>query len=510
MQTLWQDIRYGLRMLKKSPSLTAIAVLSLALGIGANTALFSLVDTVLLKTLPVKEPDQLVLFNWQSGRTFRTTGQRGIFVGGLPPGRIGGSSFHYDAFQKLRGELREQNSPLSDLFAFANLWELNVLIDGQAEIAKAQVISGGYFAGVRVPAQLGRTITEADDNAGATPVALISDTYWRNRFGADHSVLGKQIKLNQNSFTIVGVTPAGFNGTLQVGDRPDISVPIAFEPVLLGESSAMSRAGKPGSWWLHLMGRLKPGATIEQARDSLNGTFQSLSLEMMPPPKKAIEPAQVEPQDYPNLVALNGSRGMSQREQDEPLIYTPWSQGLENIGEMYFALRATGEPTSLVTAVREAVRDVDANLPLRKITTQAVQTSETLTEERTFAKLVSFFGALALLLAAIGLYGVIAYSVTQRTHEIGIRMALGARAFDVLKLVVRNGAKLALVGIAIGLAGAFAVTRLMRTLLFGVTATDATTFAAVSILIIVVAVVACYIPARRAANVDPIEALRYE
>jgi ABC-type antimicrobial peptide transport system permease subunit len=177
---------------------------------------------------------------------------------------------------------------------------------------------------------------------------------------------------------------------------------------------------------------------------------------------------------------------------------------------MYFALRATGEPTSLVTAVREAVRDVDANLPLRKITTQAVQTSETLTEERTFAKLVSFFGALALLLAAIGLYGVIAYSVTQRTHEIGIRMALGARAFDVLKLVVRNGAKLALVGIAIGLAGAFAVTRLMRTLLFGVTATDATTFAAVSILIIVVAVVACYIPARRAANVDPIEALRYE
>jgi putative ABC transport system permease protein len=164
----------------------------------------------------------------------------------------------------------------------------------------------------------------------------------------------------------------------------------------------------------------------------------------------------------------------------------------------------------LVTAVREAVRDVDANLPLRKITTQAVQTSETLTEERTFAKLVSFFGALALLLAAIGLYGVIAYSVTQRTHEIGIRMALGARAFDVLKLVVRNGAKLALVGIAIGLAGAFAVTRLMRTLLFGVTATDATTFAAVSILIIVVAVVACYIPARRAANVDPIEALRYE
>jgi len=213
MYTLWQDLRYGFRMMRKSPGFTCIAVLSLALGIGANTALFSLVDAVLLRKLPVKEPDRLVLFNWQAGKAFRTSGQRGIFVGGLPPGRRGGSSFQYDIFQKLRSEAQRQNSALSDLFAFANLWEQNVLIDGQAEVAKAQAVSGGYFAGVAVPAQLGRTIVEADDQTGAQPVAMLSYDYWRDRGGAERSLLGKRIKINQNSFSIGGFTTTGVNCT---------------------------------------------------------------------------------------------------------------------------------------------------------------------------------------------------------------------------------------------------------------------------------------------------------
>jgi predicted permease len=797
-----------------------------------------------------------VLFNWESGKAFRLSGQRGSFVGGLPPDRRGGSSFQYRLFEKLRDDVKEQQTPLSDLFAFANLWEQNVLIDGQAELARMQAVSGGYFAGVGVPARLGRTITDADDNPSAPPAAMLSHAYWQERFGADTSVIGKQIKLNQISFTIVGVTPAGFNGTLQVDDRPAITVPLGFEPMLLGENSAMvKRDGRPGSWWLHVMGRLKPGASLAQARDSLNGAFQSLALEIMPPPKKANETAQIEPKDYPNLVALPGSRGMwemrkiysrtiyllfgvvglvlliacanvanlllarsasraseitvrlavgagrrrlvrqlltesvllaalggavgvlfafwgkealaamgstrgsflppgddyslnwrvlgftiavslltgilfglapawratkldltsalkvsnrgssgivrsrlikvlvitqvamslvllvgaglfvrtlrnlehvdvgfnqenlllftlkpsaagykneklvqfyeqllprldaipgarsatfgaipliahyvnntslilpgetaesahdhmtnvqvvrdnyfatmqipllrgrgfapqddehaqrvaivsetlarkffpnqdpigkrigtdpktvgkieivgvvrdtkynSQREDTEPLIYLPWQQEIDQVGEMFFAVRVTGDPLSLVPAVRQAVRETDVNLPVTRVSTQIKQTRESLTEERTFAGLVTFFGGLALLLASIGLYGVMAYSVTQRRHEMGIRMALGARAIDVLRLVIKNGATLALIGIALGLAGAFAATRLMKSLLFGVTTTDATTFAVVSALILVVAVLACYIPARRAAKVDPMEALRYE
>ena len=307
MQTLWQDLRYGLRLMWKAPGFTAIAVLSLALGIGANTALFSLVDAVLLKTLPVKEPERLVQFNWQAGRVFRTTGMRGIFVGGLPPGRRGGSSFQYRLFEKMR----EQDSAISDLFAFASLGDLNVQVEGQAETAKGQVVSGGYFAGLGLQqAAHGRMIMESDDDPAATPVAMLNYRYWQTRFGADPSVIGRQINLNKVTFTIIGVTPPAYTSTMQVGQRPDITVPIAFEPRLEIDRPMMDSPGKPGMWWVHIMGRLKPGATIEQAQETLDGAFQAEALAIMPPPRKENEPVQIEPNDYPHLVALPGSVGM--------------------------------------------------------------------------------------------------------------------------------------------------------------------------------------------------------
>src|SRR5262245_7440693 len=207
---MFQDLRYGMRMLLKHKGFTLVTVLSLALGIGANTALFSVVDAVLLRTLPVKEPSRLVLFEWEAGTAFRTTGMRGY---GRPPtgGRRGASMFRYDIIEKMRqARAAATDDPLSDLFAFAPIFGLTAVANGQAEDVSGQFVSGGYYAGLGVQPILGRAITDSDDNAAAPPVVVLSHFYWEERFGANPAVIGKQLKLNQTPFTIIGVTPPGF------------------------------------------------------------------------------------------------------------------------------------------------------------------------------------------------------------------------------------------------------------------------------------------------------------
>jgi putative ABC transport system permease protein len=195
-------------------------------------------------------------------------------------------------------------------------------------------------------------------------------------------------------------------------------------------------------------------------------------------------------------------------EAADPTAYEPHSQTPNRT--MNLILRSTQEPTRLVAAVRSEVKTLDPNLPVSNVQTISQMINERISAKRLMTYILAIFALCALLLAAVGIYGVMSYAVTQRTQEIGIRMALGARARDVLKLVVGNGMTLALAGVAIGLAGAFGLTRLLANLLFHVTPTDKLTFAVVAFSLVVVALIACYVPARRATRVDPLVALRDE
>jgi len=173
-------------------------------------------------------------------------------------------------------------------------------------------------------------------------------------------------------------------------------------------------------------------------------------------------------------------------------------------------VRTNGDPINLAASIRSQVSAIDREQPVTNIKSMRNVIAETVAPRRFNMLLFGLFAVIAVVLAAMGIYGVISYSVAERTQEIGVRVALGARAVDVMKLVLRGGLNLALIGVAIGLAGALALTRLMKSLLFGVTPTDAATFGLVTFGLFTVALFACYIPARRATKVDPIVALRHE
>jgi putative ABC transport system permease protein len=190
-------------------------------------------------------------------------------------------------------------------------------------------------------------------------------------------------------------------------------------------------------------------------------------------------------------------------------MYVPYAQDA-NWSSMSLVIRASGDPLNLSSAVRSEIRSLDKGAPVYNVRTMNDVLANSVAPRRAPMLLLSAFAGAALLLAMIGIYGVTTYYVTQRTQEIGIRMALGAQMSDVLKLVLKGGLALAAIGIAAGLAGAFTLTRWMTSLLFAVKPTDGLTFIAVSVCLLITALLACYLPARRATKVDPLVALRYE
>ena len=823
LEILWQDVSYGLRMLTKNPGFTAVVVLALALGIGANTAIFSLVDKVLIRKLPVEEPDRLVVVSASRGQGISTV-------------------FTYPDF----ADYRASNQVFEGLVCYTQR-ALTLSEGGQAERVQGTIVSGNYFTALRVRPALGRGFfPEEDKTRGSHPVVVFSYGLWQRRFGSDPGLVGKAVNLNGYSFTVVGIAPSEFTGTVP-GVAPDVYVPVMmqgqvspswkFDPLFGPRSRGLS--------WLEVLGRLKPGVSREQAAAAMttlgsqiaranpnpDGTprsepkfvledgsrghtyllrdlkfplqmlmatvglilliacanvaglllaragtrhkeiavrlavgagrvrlirqlltesvllstlgggaglllaastsglvvsfaqtnnFSNLTLdnrldwrvlgftlaislltgilfglapalsasrpdlvsalkdETTLPGKRArrlslrnllvvgqvalslivlvgaglcvrslqklqaidagFDPARVlvmsadvslsgynnerglrfysellervkllrgveavslgaqiplgggisstlkvagyvpKPgedmssdfniigPDYfrtmkipllhgrefgqsdtaaaPQVVIINetaarrfwpdqspvGRRLILGRAPDEevreivgvvkdskyrrlneevrPAMYVPLAQDYR--ANMALHVRTTGEPGALLATVRREVQALDASLPVYNIKTLEEQKSGSLYTSRMAAMLLTVFGLLALLLAAVGLYGVMAYAVNRRTREIGIRLALGARGHDVLRQVLLEGMTMVMIGLALGLGGAIAATRLVASFLYDVTATDPVTFAGAALLLAGVAFLANYLPARRATKVDPMVALRSE
>ena len=267
-EQLTQDIRYGLRTMSANPLFTAMAALSLALGIGANTAIYSFMDAILLRSLPVQHPEQLVVLKWRGKDPAVIHGQNGSRI----DDRFGMTSPNYPfgAFQVLRSN----PDGLSTLFAYATAWELNLVTDDQAEIANGQLVSGGFYAGLGVVPALGRLIGDEDDRRGAAPVAVVSYQYWQRRFAANPGAIGRTIRVNNTPFTIVGVSAPGFFGLNPDAD-PEVYLPLHATPLLAANpsDSEKSRFLDNNYYWLEMMGRLRPGVSPSQAQVALAGRF---------------------------------------------------------------------------------------------------------------------------------------------------------------------------------------------------------------------------------------------
>ncbi|HYC70443.1 MAG TPA: ABC transporter permease [Opitutaceae bacterium] len=263
------DLRLALRQLRQAPGFTAVAVLSLALGIGANTTIFSLVNEVLLKSLPVRAPEELVIFSWAAEPGVGPRGSSGWSLRDPVTGATTSTSLSHPTYEAFRAAASD--AALADIFAFAPV-RLNLVFDGQAEAAAGgQVASANYHAVLGVPMVAGRSFRPEEDLPSAAPVVVISDRFWRTRLAADPAVIGKTITVNGVVAEIVGVTTPRFTGTLQVGEMQDITVPLGLYERIAPDDT---EARLPSYWWLRIMGRLKPGVTREQLTSALSGVFR--------------------------------------------------------------------------------------------------------------------------------------------------------------------------------------------------------------------------------------------
>src|SRR5436190_7713171 len=264
MGAILKDLRFGLRQLRLNPTFTIVSVLSLALGIGANTSIFQLINAVRLRTLPVEKPQELAYIDFPQGSMrsgwFSTRSAR----------------FTYAQWEQIHTR--------AEAFSGTMAWSaarFNLAQGGEARYAQGLYVSGEFFSVLGVSTALGRVLNAQDDLPGCgSPGAVISHAFWQREFAGDAGVLGRSIRLDGRPFSIVGVTPPGFFG-VEVGNRYEVAVPLCADPLFFEDGKG--RIPSRRAWWLSIMGRLKPGWTVERANAHLQALAPSIMEATLPP-----------------------------------------------------------------------------------------------------------------------------------------------------------------------------------------------------------------------------------
>jgi predicted permease len=384
VDTLRADLRFAARMLARSPGFTAIAIGSLALGIGANTAIFSMAKEVLLDQLNVPQPGQLRLLAWHSKRHSMVHHEWGDMH--REGDGQGSTSFSYPVYE----QMRRQNHDLGELFAFKNLGRLNVTVNGEAEVLQGDLVSGNFYEQMSVQPQQGRTIIPSDDTPGAAPVAIISDGYWERRFNRSQSALGKTILVNLVPVTIVGVNPPAFTGAKGALSSPQLFLPFSVQPAVYPYQNADSLLASNEVWWMQIMTRVSSGADELKARAALDVTFKS-----------AIHATSVIKPDesIPDIEVNDGSRGLN--EAHEQMARPLWS--LMALSGLVLLLACANMANLLLSRSEARQREIGVRLALGAGRWRIVR--QVMTE----SLLLSTLGGLAgLLLGAIGKKAIVA------------------------------------------------------------------------------------------------------
>jgi len=274
LDELWQDVHYGLRMLRKAPAFTVVAALTLALGIGANTAIFSLIDAVMLRSLPVENPSELVFLKWNAHKAPRIHGY--ISSGDCPNDLRGanpsGCSFSEPIFREVKNAKQ-----FAGMAAFANSGPLALTGNGPASMINGQLVSGDFFSTMGVKAAAGRVLEESDDSPTAAPVAVLNYGFWQSAFGGARDVVGRIIELNGSAFTVVGAAEQRFTG-ITPGSNYDVWLPLDAGPRISNPRMWDNREDKVTYWWLTILGRLKPETPMLQAQAAVSGIFRNEML----------------------------------------------------------------------------------------------------------------------------------------------------------------------------------------------------------------------------------------